>query len=109
MLKIVDEGDLEGEILMDGNKKVGICLNIKIGDTLIILTFSFKKFGDYTGRGYGPKFYKLLEERSRRRGIKKIILDDVEIDAIDFWKKMGFKDTGERRDDVYPIMEKIIK
>jgi N-acetylglutamate synthase-like GNAT family acetyltransferase len=45
-------------------------------------------------KGHGTTIVAAVEDWARKNGIKTIFLDSIE-DAVNFWRKLGYRPTGE--------------
>lgn len=49
------------------------------------------------GKGYGSEVLKDIEREAKEQGMKRMYATSVLFPAEGFWKKQGFKHTGQRR------------
>lgn len=52
---------------------------------------------DHKGRKLGRKLLSYIEEKGKEKGMENVYATSVMADAKGFWKKMGYKWSGERR------------
>ncbi|MGD9002303.1 MAG: GNAT family N-acetyltransferase [Anaerolineae bacterium] len=50
------------------------------------------------GRGYGRRLLTLLEDEARQRGAKHAYLDTFSFQALDFYRRYGYRVFGELQD-----------
>src|ERR1043166_2020553 len=53
---------------------------------------------EYRGRGFGSKLMKAAEKEARRRGVKQVWLDTFSFQAPAFYRKLGYRACGRRKD-----------
>ena len=110
VLEIVRGQGVWKDVLMDGEKAVGVSLIWAERDAVIIRKFDFTFFGDYEKKGYDLEFYRMYEKDCRRDGIKKMLVVDViqNSKGEKFWKRCGFRPTEKGTMDGYLTLEKIL-
>ncbi len=91
--------NLEVYVITDNNEAKGFA-SVAEGNLEMLFIHN-----DNRGKGYGKKLYELMKERT---GLTKVDVNEQNPQAIGFYEKMGFKQTGRSEKDSsgkdYPII-----
>ena len=107
IIKRVNGPSDRSHIFMLGEKEVGHALTFRVGDEQLIINFEITP--TYMNKGYGRLFYQEFEREWENLGVQNVIAKDVNVDAVEFWRKMGFIDTGCTVDGKHPIYKKFLQ
>ena len=88
-------------------REIGYAQTWTVGETQTIYSFEID-VEELQNYGFGTYYYKMFEFEWRKSGIKKILVEDIDLNdrAIHFWKKMGFNDTDKTVNGEHPIFMK---